>query len=267
MSWQSWLSLSDFPVLGCPVLAVLLWLSCPSSSVLTAPFWLSHPGCPVLVFRSACPFLAVFSFLSSPGCHILAVLSWPSWPGSPVLAVLSWLFCPACPIPATSLWLSCSSWCSGRPVLAVLFWLSCSGCPFLSVLAFLIYPGYLTLAALLWQPYPGSPVMAVLFSLSFSTCPIVTVLSLCPLCTFCPLMAVIPWLSTALPWQPCHNKYKIFHNYRKIGIIAATQSIPTWSSKCSKAPWGVVLGERTTKRSEQNDLKTTSFWSLVIQKL
>jgi hypothetical protein len=65
---------------GCPVPAVLLWMSCSGGPVMAILFWLCFSGCPVPL-----SFLAALFILSCPGCPVLFALSWPCCPGSPVL--------------------------------------------------------------------------------------------------------------------------------------------------------------------------------------
>ncbi len=151
------LSFLNQPALfGCPILAALFWLSCPS--------WLFCSSCPVLVIQScqsfprltslswqscpSSPFLHVLFWgscfcnffhppfwLSFTGCHG-SVLLWLSYSGYPALAVQFWLSCSGCPVPEVLFRLYCSSF----TVLAfrfLLFWLSCSG-PCLCFLALAI---------------------------------------------------------------------------------------------------------------------------------
>jgi hypothetical protein len=73
---------------GCPLLAVLFWLSCSDCSVLAALFWLSCSGCCDLavqlrLFCSGCPVLVVLFWLSFSCYHVLALPS----SGHPDLAV------------------------------------------------------------------------------------------------------------------------------------------------------------------------------------
>ncbi len=166
--------------------------------------------------RAFTPFAALHQAqFQSPklfGSHVGAVLHWQpcpgvvtlSWhfrPNSPVLAVLFSLFCPACPF--LSSWKSCLS-CSSSPVLvsslfcpilAALSWQPCPGSPVLEDLFCLLCPAYPILAVWLWPSCSGCPFLAILLWLSFSGCPLLSVL---PLLSY----ASIPVLA-ALFWQLC----------------------------------------------------------------
>ncbi len=89
---------------GCPVLAVLFWLSC--SFYLP---WLSYPSSPLLVCAGS-PVLAVLSWppcpfwLSISACPVLPVLLCLSCSACPALTVLSCLSCPDYPVRSVQLW-------------------------------------------------------------------------------------------------------------------------------------------------------------------
>ncbi len=127
---------------GCPVLAVLYWLTCSDCSVLAVLslhtvlcwqscfVWLVSP-CPVLAFlswlsHSSYLVLAVLFCLSFSDCALLSVLPWLSYPSSPLLAALSWHCSPDSFVLRVPFWLSCkklpffrsSPFCSALTVLS-----------------------------------------------------------------------------------------------------------------------------------------------------
>jgi hypothetical protein len=100
----AWLSYRGSPLLQpchssavpAALLAVLSLQSYAGRLVLTHPFWLSRSGCPVLAVLFWLSFSGINSFLLCLGYLILAVLCWQHCPGNPVLAVIAVLFCLSC---------------------------------------------------------------------------------------------------------------------------------------------------------------------------
>ncbi len=136
----------------CPVLIVMLLLSCSDCCVMTVlmtvlswrtlaiwpvQFCFPYYGCPVChVFLM----LVVLVMVSSASCPLLwglscpgnLVLDWLPCRGCPVQALISWSSCSGLSLLAVRSWLSCPSW----PFLALLFRLSCPACSILPVLVF-----------------------------------------------------------------------------------------------------------------------------------
>ncbi len=140
------LVLFRLPHSGCPVLAVLFWLS--------YVFLLSGSNRPVRLSFSACPVRPVLS--AYPTLSVLFGLSC-----LPILLCLSCFACLVC--------LSCFD-CPVLPVLFCLFILFCLSCSTRHV------PGFHVLAVLSWLSCQGSLVRPIQFLLSCSACSVLPVL-------------------------------------------------------------------------------------------
>jgi hypothetical protein len=147
-----WPSCPESPVMAvsfslffsaCPVLAVLFKLSCFNRHFL-GPFFLSCPGCLILVLLCSQPYPSALSCQTCPGNSVLAVLSWKSCHASLVLPALFCLSCSHCHLLAVRFWLYHAS----CPVPAFLFWFVLSFCLCLAILSKHSCPDRPVLAAL-----------------------------------------------------------------------------------------------------------------------
>jgi hypothetical protein len=122
---------------GCPVEAVLFWLSFGRCTLLIVLRW---QFCIAVLSCGNFTVLAVLWLLYSCGCPMIAVVWWLYCCSYAVAVVLCWLSCGGCFVVASyssctiaaALWRLSSRRC---PVVIVLSWLSCSCCP--SLLIFL----------------------------------------------------------------------------------------------------------------------------------
>jgi hypothetical protein len=201
----------------CPVLAVLLLLSCFFCAASTFLSQLCCPRCPSLTILSRlfCPsfpdsavlFLlscSVLSSLSCPGCqcHILAVVPQPPCP-----VVLYYLPCPLCPVLAVLSRLSCPN-CPSKLscpcVLSLLSSLPPLSFPVSLVLSRLSRPACSVPLVLSQLPRPVSPVSVVLSRLSLPASPAPAVSLAVSLAVGCAILAVMscPGFSD-LSWLLC----------------------------------------------------------------